>query len=246
MVNGSAGGAVPGRESPCCPRQLACWGLLMRVDLIPEPPPSEPAKLPGTSALRASHATAVSTLYASTSSATTWNATGTAPSCCSRCCPSVRRRTASPPRPSRTRRSQPMNPVSLQVHLRKIGVPPQHGRTSVIRQLVPRAPAPVIAKALGHHDQTATRLVTEAGAGWRNLEPIRPRRPHTVAASGAIATRNTRRLNVRATSQGRARTASPSCTRPQRSRPARPARCGRTGRSPCRSRPPGGPCRRAG
>ncbi|MFJ3310640.1 hypothetical protein ACIPSA_48355 [Streptomyces sp. NPDC086549] len=61
---------------------------------------------------------------------------------------------------------QPMNPVSLQVHLRGIGVPPQRGRTSAIRQLVVRAPAPVIAKALGYHDKTATRLVTEAGGTW--------------------------------------------------------------------------------
>ena len=61
---------------------------------------------------------------------------------------------------------QPMNPVSLQVHLREIGVPPQRGRTSAIRQLVLQAPAPVIAKALGYHDKTATRLVTEAGGTW--------------------------------------------------------------------------------
>ncbi|MCX4740901.1 hypothetical protein [Streptomyces antibioticus] len=61
---------------------------------------------------------------------------------------------------------QPMNPVSLQVHLRKIGVPPQRGRASAIRQFVNQAPAPVIAKALGYHDMTATRLVTEAGGTW--------------------------------------------------------------------------------
>lgn len=46
------------------------------------------------------------------------------------------------------------------------GVPPQRGRTSVIRQLVLQAPAPVIAKALGYHDKTAARLVTEAGGTW--------------------------------------------------------------------------------
>lgn len=65
-----------------------------------------------------------------------------------------------------------MNPVSVQVHLREIGVPPQRGRTSAIRQLVLQAPAPVIAKApvvakaLGRHDKTTTRLVTEAGGAW--------------------------------------------------------------------------------
>ncbi|MFF7756051.1 hypothetical protein ACFZCP_44255 [Streptomyces sp. NPDC007971] len=61
---------------------------------------------------------------------------------------------------------QPMNPVSLQVHLREIGVPAQRVSPSAIRQLVLQAPAPVIAKARGHHDQIATLLVTEAGGTW--------------------------------------------------------------------------------
>ncbi|WP_234534624.1 hypothetical protein [Streptomyces shenzhenensis] len=95
---------------------------------------------------------------------------------------------------------QPMNPVSLQVHLRKIGVPPQRGRTSAIRQLVLQAPAPVIAKALGYHDKTATRLVTEAGGTWARYAP---RRPHTVTSRPA-SPRNTRHLNMR-THQSRGR-----------------------------------------
>ncbi|GAB2462310.1 hypothetical protein [Streptomyces incanus] len=66
---------------------------------------------------------------------------------------------------------QPMNPASLQAHLREIGVPPQRGRTSAIRQLVLQAPAPVIAKALGYHDKTTTRLVTEAGGTWSRYAP---------------------------------------------------------------------------
>lgn len=66
---------------------------------------------------------------------------------------------------------QPMNPVSLQVHLREIGVPTQRGRTSAIRQLVVRAPAPVIAKPLGYHDKTATRMVTETGGTWSRYAP---------------------------------------------------------------------------
>jgi hypothetical protein len=64
-----------------------------------------------------------------------------------------------------------MNPVGPQVHLRRIGVPPQRGRTSTIRQLVLQAPAHVIAKALGYHDKTATRLVTEAGGTWSRYAP---------------------------------------------------------------------------
>ncbi|MET9768179.1 hypothetical protein [Streptomyces sp. NPDC006415] len=66
---------------------------------------------------------------------------------------------------------QPMNPVSLQVHLRKIGVPPQRGRASAIRQLILQASAPVIAKALGYHDKTTTRLVTEVGGTWSRYAP---------------------------------------------------------------------------
>ncbi|MEU7729165.1 hypothetical protein AB0B78_28620 [Streptomyces sp. NPDC040724] len=66
---------------------------------------------------------------------------------------------------------QPMDPVSLQVHLREIGVPPRRGRASAIRQLILQAPAPVIAKALGYHDKTATRLVTEAGGTSSRYAP---------------------------------------------------------------------------
>jgi hypothetical protein len=34
------------------------------------------------------------------------------------------------------------------------------------RQLVLQAPAPVVAQALGYHDKTTSRLVTEAGGTW--------------------------------------------------------------------------------
>ncbi|MGW7433332.1 hypothetical protein ACWGIN_27805 [Streptomyces sp. NPDC054861] len=72
---------------------------------------------------------------------------------------------------ARRRRAAAGSAVSLQVHLREIGVPPQRGRTSAIRQLVLQAPAPVIAKALGYHDKTAARLVTEAGGTWSRYAP---------------------------------------------------------------------------
>ncbi|MFD6555922.1 hypothetical protein ACFWNJ_40295, partial [Streptomyces sp. NPDC058398] len=48
---------------------------------------------------------------------------------------------------------------------------PQRSKTSAIRQLVLQAPAPVIAKALGYHDKTATRLVTEADGTWSRYAP---------------------------------------------------------------------------
>jgi hypothetical protein len=34
-----------------------------------------------------------------------------------------------------------------------------------------QAPAPVIAKALGYHNKTATRLVIEAGRTWSRYAP---------------------------------------------------------------------------
>lgn len=40
------------------------------------------------------------------------------------------------------------------------------------------SPAPVIAKALGHHDKTATWLVTEAGGTWSRYAPGDHRRWH--------------------------------------------------------------------
>ncbi|MBZ4322751.1 hypothetical protein [Streptomyces huiliensis] len=69
------------------------------------------------------------------------------------------------------RANQPMHPGTLREGLRELGVPLQRARTSSIRHLVLQAPAPVIAKALGYHDKTATRLVTEAGGTWSRSAP---------------------------------------------------------------------------
>lgn len=51
--------------------------------------------------------------------------------------PYASRRSSQWPFPGR-RPGQPMNPVGLPLHLRKTGVPPQRGRTSAIRRLLPR------------------------------------------------------------------------------------------------------------
>lgn len=55
--------------------------------------------------------------------------------------------------------------------LRDLGIPNQRARTSAIRHLLLQTPAPVIAKALGYHDKTATRLVTEASGTWSRYAP---------------------------------------------------------------------------
>ncbi|MFF3617426.1 hypothetical protein [Streptomyces sp. NPDC002580] len=65
----------------------------------------------------------------------------------------------------------PMDPTSLLDQLRAAGVPTQRGRASAIRQLVLQAPAPVVARALGYHDKTTTRLIVEAGGTWSRYAP---------------------------------------------------------------------------
>lgn len=97
-------------------------------------------------------------------------------------------------------------------------------------------------------DRCRDRRRLLAGARARRRPAVRGARPTGLASAlGAD-----RRLDVhhpRGWGGGHrvtpARTASPSRTRPQRTRRARPARCGHTGRPPCRPRPPGGPCRKA-
>ncbi|MFH9611338.1 hypothetical protein [Streptomyces sp. NPDC017448] len=69
------------------------------------------------------------------------------------------------------RPGQPMNPTSFLGPLRDLGVPAPRARTSAIRHLVLQAPAPAIAKALGYHAKTASRLVTEADGTWSRYAP---------------------------------------------------------------------------
>lgn len=64
-----------------------------------------------------------------------------------------------------------MDPTSLLDQLRVVGVPTQRGRASAICQLVPQAPAPVIARILGYHDKTTSQLVTEVGGTWSQYAP---------------------------------------------------------------------------
>ncbi|WP_437109089.1 hypothetical protein [Streptomyces sp. enrichment culture] len=67
--------------------------------------------------------------------------------------------------------SQPMNPATLRDALRELGIPAEKGRSSAIRQLVLQAPAPVIARALGYHDKSTTRIAADAGAPWKSYAP---------------------------------------------------------------------------
>lgn len=66
----------------------------------------------------------------------------------------------------------PANPAWLLERIRGMGIPAGSGRTAALRQLVLQAPAPVIAKALGYHNGTTTRILAEAGGPW-NSYPAR-------------------------------------------------------------------------
>ncbi|MFF3788305.1 hypothetical protein [Streptomyces sp. NPDC001933] len=49
------------------------------------------------------------------------------------------------------------------------GAPP--GPLTSIRHLVLQAPAPVIARMRGYHDDTTAQLAAEAGGTWRHYAP---------------------------------------------------------------------------
>ncbi|WP_185930423.1 hypothetical protein [Streptomyces sp. WAC05858] len=69
------------------------------------------------------------------------------------------------------RAGQPTTSNTLELRLRHLDFPTQRGRTAAIRHLVLQAPAPVVARMLGYHDETTARLAAEAGGTWRHYAP---------------------------------------------------------------------------
>ncbi len=69
------------------------------------------------------------------------------------------------------RARQPMTPEALELRLRRLDFPVQRGRTAAIRHLVLQAPAPVVARMLGYHDETTAQLAAESGGTWRHYAP---------------------------------------------------------------------------
>lgn len=69
------------------------------------------------------------------------------------------------------RAGQPMTSHTLELRLRHLGFLTQRGRTAAIRHLVLQAPAPVVARMLGYHDDTTAQLAAEAGGTWRHYAP---------------------------------------------------------------------------
>ncbi|MFE9245101.1 hypothetical protein [Nocardiopsis sp. NPDC006938] len=52
-----------------------------------------------------------------------------------------------------------------------MGIPTHQVRTSSLRYLVLQASAPVIARSLGFHDKTSTRIAADADGPWSRYAP---------------------------------------------------------------------------
>jgi hypothetical protein len=72
-----------------------------------------------------------------------------------------------------TRAGQPITPSAVLLKLRAHGMPVTRTRTAAFGQLVTRAPAPVIAQALGYHPGTAVAHLTAAGRTWARYPAAR-------------------------------------------------------------------------
>ena len=70
------------------------------------------------------------------------------------------------------RPGQPLTPGALLPSLRCLGIPVTQARTSALRELVLQAPAPVIARALGYSQGTASKHLADAGGTWNHYPPL--------------------------------------------------------------------------
>ncbi|GHH45841.1 hypothetical protein [Streptomyces candidus] len=66
--------------------------------------------------------------------------------------------------------------------LNEIGVPVAAARGAAIRQQLFEMPAPVVADALGYHDKTTIRLLSETGGTWSRYAAG----DHTKSPEGSI------------------------------------------------------------
>lgn len=69
------------------------------------------------------------------------------------------------------RAGQPLNAGTILEELRQLGFSTATARPSALRYLVLQAPAPVIARTLGFHDQTTSRISIDAGKTWNQYAP---------------------------------------------------------------------------
>jgi len=70
----------------------------------------------------------------------------------------------------------------LSSRLREIGIPVAAARGAAIRQQLLELPAPVVADALGYHDETTSRLLRESGGTWSRY----PAGDHTRSPAGWV------------------------------------------------------------
>jgi hypothetical protein len=70
------------------------------------------------------------------------------------------------------RPGQPLTPGALLPSLRCLGIPTTQARTAALRELVLQTPAPVIARALGYSQGTASKHLADAGGTWNHYPPL--------------------------------------------------------------------------
>ncbi|MDO0929662.1 hypothetical protein QQY24_31485 [Streptomyces sp. TG1A-8] len=95
---------------------------------------------------------------------------------CCRCGPRRHKVGTCSDRAARTRGAcpgcgQPLGPNHLSTLLNQVGIPIAAARDAAIRQQLLELPAPIVADALGYHDQTTSRLRNET-AVTRNHTPL--------------------------------------------------------------------------
>jgi hypothetical protein len=69
------------------------------------------------------------------------------------------------------RANQPLHPSTIEKRLGDLGFSPGRARTSAIRQLALQAPAPVVARMLGYHNESLTVIAAQAVGPWSRYAP---------------------------------------------------------------------------
>jgi hypothetical protein len=106
------------------------------------------------------------------------------------------------------------SPRALLQQFRPLGVPATQLCTAAFRQLILRAPAPVVVYALGYGLGTATRYVIAVGGTWNGTQPPAPRTEYDAARSASAPVRDL--LWLLPVSRSRSRRPAPREARPPR------------------------------
>ncbi|WP_237074087.1 hypothetical protein [Mycobacteroides abscessus] len=79
---------------------------------------------------------------------------------------------------------QHLNPQSIMLRLRSLGVNLQGARNAALRELVTEVPAPLVAEMLGYSYQVAHKHAEAAGNAWSRYVRPAPRKPNAVSQLG--------------------------------------------------------------